>query len=207
MTTPALLHNLPRMIVTDVESTGLDLFVHQATEVAWWDSATGHYGERVLPHTLVGADPAALEIQRYAERGIVRAPAATVDELADLYALMGGDTIDRHRKPTLVGSNSSFDVGMLCGAFHRAGFTPSPPWYYRPTDVAHIARWGLGWVDDHGHPLKLQRLTERLAVHVPEGAAHTAIGDVRTTVQVLIRLLDLIGDHAPDCLPVTGASA
>lgn len=186
----------PRMIVLDVEATGLDPFVHQATEVAWWDSATGLEGELVLPHTLDNADPVALTIQRYEERDVAAARQATQTEVTDLWEFLGGAVGDRYTKPVLVGSNIGFDAGMLGGTFHRAGLAPSQPWYYRPQDVASIARWGLGWTDDHGHPLNLLRLTQRLDVTVPDGAAHTALGDVRTTVQVLQRLRELI-DETP----------
>lgn len=198
MSIPEVFINQPRMIVADVESTGLDPFVHQATEVAWWDSATGTYGELVLPHTLDNADPLALEIQRYQERGIATARRANQCEVAGLWGFLGGSIEDRYAKPVLVGSNAGFDAGMLGGTFHRAGFTPSQPWYYRPRDVAEIARSGLGWVDENGHPPNLKRLTERLDITVPDGAAHTAIGDVRTTVQILTRLLELVAEREPE---------
>lgn len=190
MAIPSILTGHPRMIVADVETTGLCPFTHQATEVAWWDSATDEYGELVLPHTLDQADPMALEVQRYDERGVADLPHATPSQVKDLWTLFGGETEDRAAKPILVGSNAGFDAAMLGGTFHRAGLAPSQPWYYRPLDVASIAQWGLGWVDDNGHPLKLFRLAERLDVTVPDNAAHTAIGDVRTTVQVLTRLLE-----------------
>lgn len=199
------LANTRRLIVVDTETTGLDPHVHQPWEVAWCDitRAVTHdvplstCQTRVLhlPHSLRDADPVALRVGRYDERagGLT---SASPDAVHAMWRDLGGGA-ERPDKPVLVGSNPAFDAAMLGGLFHRSGLDVTP-WHYRTLDVGDMAFWGLGWEDEHGAPLRLSALADRLG-HV-NGAAHTAAGDVATTAVVFVDLLARItasrGAHA-----------
>lgn len=195
-----------RLIVLDTETTGLNAWRHQPWEVAWCDVTSAVTGDApldslpvytlLLPHSVEDANPISLEIGRYADR--CTGEEASVEDVFDLWAALGGMVADNKRKPILVGSNPAFDAGMLGGLFHRHGL-PSSPWYQRSTDVSDMARFGLGWVSDEGLPLGLGPLSERLGV-VNHGA-HTAAGDVRATSEVFLRLVEMLAGRGLALFP------
>lgn len=200
-----------RLIVLDTETTGLDQNRHQPWEVAWCDITPAVAGDAplaslpvrtmLLPHTVEGADPVALEIGRYEERFV--GEVATPDEVRDLWGLLGGDIPEPKRRPVVIGSNPGFDVGMLGSLFHRHGLYSNPA-YQRCTDVSEIARWGLGWVSSESHlPLGLGLLTERLGVQNAD--AHTAASDVRATCEVYMRLTAMVAEVHAAAAPTTTA--
>lgn len=181
---------LPLGIVVDTETTGLCPFTHQATEVAWWNLATDEVGHMSLTHTLVDADPVALQVQHYEDRQ----SSLPHPDLRRLWRTLGGTVADRHEKPSLIGCNVPFDAAMLQGTFHRAGFPAGAPWHYRLIDVSDAARYALGYANHRGQPMRLCELAD--AFEVEPGDPHTGMGDVLTTGRVFLCLRDLLAERA-----------
>jgi len=152
----------------DTETTGLDPRIHQPYEVAWWMEDEANPESYWLEHTLDLADPAALAIGHYWDRGAHAAVrgghAAIASDRWVANALHG---------VTLVGSNPSFDAAML------TRFIGTPVWHHRMIDVSNIAMV----IFDTETPIGLAECASRsrdLGFTVPE-PDHTAEGDVRTT--------------------------
>ena len=148
----------------DTETTGLDPRIHQPYEVCIWREdwqAPNTFG---LPHTLEHADPAALVIGRYWDRGCeYRVGDHTTARV-----------VARHlRGVTLVGSNPAFDAAMLTRVIG------TPVWHHRTIDIGTVAmvKFGLDF------PIGLREVFERLVDrgHDIPGPDHTAEGDVRAT--------------------------
>jgi hypothetical protein len=193
MSTDSTAKALTPLAFVDVESVGLDPFIHDAWEYAVIlriDGVDTEHVYRVEPD-LTHADPKALEINRYHERtGAAnwqwddRETAAT-----RLYGLLNG--------AVMVGSNPAFDaemIGQLLGSY----YTQPKPWHYRTIDVATLAAghlygqaaeftrrdcdadWYTKVAERIGWPLKSYAASEALGVPRPVGAvAHTALGDAR----------------------------
>lgn len=177
----------------DVESTGLDPFIHDVWEIAVIrrdNDVDSEHVFRIQPN-LDTADPKALEINRYHER--TSAPDWQWDDPQDvaqrLYPLLNG--------AVMVGSNAPFDAEMIAHLF--GGYYAQPkPWHYRVIDVATLAA-GLaygkaeaamkrdcdgawyGKVREYlGWPWKSYSASEAIGVPRPaETVAHTALGDAR----------------------------
>lgn len=173
------------VIVLDTETTGLSPVINEVTETAWWDSRTDTSHTFIPPHTLHGANPVALRVSRYYER-IATLPQGHTVHVFDLWVRLGG--LDpEHRKPVLAGSNPAFDAAMLNSLFTRHSLPPRP-WASHLLNVGTAGSVLRGWRHANGHGWGLARLADELGVGVPEGAAHTAAGDVLTTRRVFAAL-------------------
>lgn len=105
------------LIVVDTETTGLDPNVHVPVEVAAINVTTGEE-LRFVPYVsrdqLGAADPRAMQINRYYERGLF-AQACPFRETKDwdsLWAMLRGNT--------LAGANPRFDAAMLVAGYASA---------------------------------------------------------------------------------------
>jgi hypothetical protein len=159
----------------DTETTGLDARIHQPYEVSWWLEDEPEPSTEWLLHDLTHADPRALDIGRYWERGAHRARPTSYLRTIDPQAL-GGCLVD----VTLVGSNPAFDAAML------TRYIGAPVWHHRLINVAEGAMWLFGW----DRPKGLASVTTELRKRrhdIPE-PDHTAEGDVRTTRAVYYAL-------------------
>lgn len=145
----------------DTETTGLHADA-QAFELAWKREDADTVQTLILPHTLYGADPIALKVNRYRERGISNRYVATEDDV-DCFRR---DVTDA----TLVVANPVFDVPHL---MNLLGFQV---WHYRIIDVETYAMPILGHRRPQGMSTLYRQLTER-GYSLPE-PDHTAGGDV-----------------------------
>jgi len=141
----------------DVETTGLDVGVHEVWEIAYAID-DGPIRTAFVPHTLDNADPKALEINNYWAR---------FDQAPDLSGLFEQNLRDLAQEQYLVGSNPAFDHRML---LKRWGSTP---WHYRMIDLAAYAMPYFGWNVPEG----MAQIARSL--DITEGD-HSAARDVET---------------------------
>jgi hypothetical protein len=158
-----------RRVYLDTETTGLHPDA-QAFELAWLpaDQETSQIRTLILPHTLHGADPVALRINGYRERGISRMGFANdmqVDHLRE-------ELTDAN----LVIANPVFDVPHL---MKLLGFQV---WHYRITDIESYAQAILGTVNPPGMNEIFLQLAA-MGYNIPE-PDHTAKGDVAALAAV-----------------------
>jgi DNA polymerase-3 subunit epsilon len=117
------------IIYIDVETTGLDPERHEVIEIGWVDGDRS--GRYIVPHLGITADPEALRINKYNERGLWdRSLWDEPDRIADLANRLEGRT--------LAGCNPRFDAAFLSRLFGRE------PWHYRLLDVQSYASAVLG---------------------------------------------------------------
>lgn len=172
----------------DCETTGLDSRIHQPYEVSAWIAHWERPYTARLAHTLEYADPGALKIGGYFERGF-----APFDGPPRWGNAAGADRLtltDLLQGVTLVGSNPSFDAQMLRRAIG------CEVWHHRLIDVSQGAMWLLGLDRPPGLARAAELLRDR-GFEIPD-ADHTAEGDVRATRAVYEALRDLqstIGAH------------
>jgi DNA polymerase III epsilon subunit-like protein len=127
-----------RLVSVDVETTGLTVTPGSVTEVGWFDIGAGVGGQFIPPHSIEGANPAALEVSRYHDR--IAGSEMDAAQVAALHALLGGDGV----KTVIVGSNPTFDQRHLAQMFTSAGLT-AEPWERRAIDIGQGAFWaGIG---------------------------------------------------------------
>lgn len=166
----------------DTETTGLSLENHDVWEIAYaFDDELITYG--TVAHNLTMADPEALKIGDYYERG---GPLATVE---------GGFYFEQKllkrlhaEKPTLVGANPSFDAYRLSKRWGG-----EQPWKHRMLDVCVYAMGPLNWDEPRGLYDTAAALRS-LGFDVPE-PSHTAAGDVEATRQVHRAIQGLIASQ------------
>lgn len=176
------------LIVVDVETTGLEPH-HVTIEVAAINVNTGeefYFVPWVSQVALGAADPKALQINRYYERGVW----AQMDEHAtvtwghfeQLEKMLYGNTLG--------GSNPSFDAERIMrGINHgddRTKHLPVP-WHHRLADLAAYAGGALGIPPNE--LVGLAGVCDRLGV-VNE-CDHGALGDARATAECFRRLLEI----------------
>jgi DNA polymerase III epsilon subunit-like protein len=149
----------------DTETTGLDPATHYAVEIAW-ALDDGPVQTFVPWHMLDGADPKALDINRYFERHLDLAKHWEQD-------VIESTVIRALRGVTLVGSNPAFDAAFLRKSF---GFAP---WKHRLIDVSNCAMWEFGWDEPKGLADVVKALREN-DYDIPD-PDHTAAGDVAVT--------------------------
>lgn len=155
--------------VVDCETTGLNDRIHWPYEVALWRDEWHNARVYDLPHSLDHADPVALQIGQYHERGFTPLDESLPRQVERLRPTLVG--------VTLVGANVRFDAGMIRKVL---GYEP---WHHRLIDVEAYAMPILG-LDE---PVGLAELSKRLIdlrghdIPTPD---HTAMGDVRTTKAV-----------------------
>lgn len=178
--------------VVDLETTGLDETIHVPLEVAAVNLRTGELIEFVPflhPTDLAAADPVALGINRYFERGVYKraldAP-ATQTHYAQLF-----DALRGHR---FGGANPRFDAAMLRHALGRmqSGHVPGSAvpyrpadetWHYRLADVCSYVAGALGMEPDDIPGMNVA--CELLDVINAE--SHSAISDAHAAVECFER--------------------
>lgn len=152
----------------DTETTGLDARIHQPYEVCIWREDQDDPWTITLEHDLTYADPMALKVSRYFERGFPRGSAWTSspeDKRGFLASQLHG--------VTLVGSNPAFDAAML------TRYIGTAVWHYRLVNVAEGGMWVFGWDRPKGLA-DVAAECRALGFDIPE-PNHTAEGDVRVT--------------------------
>lgn len=166
------------LIVVDVETTGLDPARHVVLEVAAVNVHSGqelHFAPRVEPGALEAADPNALRLNRYFERGVFEMVLrADVEDEAwvELATMLDGNT--------LAGSNPTFDSAMLS----VSGRVPEC-WHHRLADLAAYAAPALGLEPDALPGLE----AVCAALGVVNAEPHSALGDARATAECFRRLI------------------
>lgn len=175
------------LIVVDIESTGLDPKKHVPIEIAAINVDSGEV-LAFVPYLslamLAQADPDALRINRYFERGVYRNALpwhATADMYEALWEFLSGHSV--------AGANPRFDAAMLVAGYsHFTSSEVSEPWHHRLPDVSSYVAGALGI-----YPAELPGLhecCERLGV-VNE-AEHSALGDARAAAEYF-RTAEAIG--------------
>lgn len=183
-------------VYVDVESTGLDPARHHPYELAFAVD-DGPIWTVLLPHTLRYADPAALDVGRYHERGIRHAyrdqQRGAMPVHAGLPDFVAAFTAPDGSKNTLVCANPHFDANMLfrkvicreswTSRARRALRLPAPPapaepWHYRMLDIEAYAAGVFDWAKPRGLRDIHAHLT-RLGYSIP-APDHTAAADVAT---------------------------
>lgn len=166
------------LVVCDTETLGLGDH-HPAIEVAYWNLTTGEYGGFLpvrLPEDLPDADPEALRVNRFFERGLDVLPQdESGEELAHLHELLAGNVI--------AGSNPGFDAKKLNLMFERDGRFPPSPWHHRMLDLACYSAGVLGL-----HPTVLPGLERICKLLGIEPGQHSAMTDVRAAGECLMEL-------------------
>lgn len=181
---------MARFVALDLETTGLDPECEDVFEVAAINLADGEeFVARLEPRrsVLMEMHPKAAEVNRYYERTADPSwswdsPHWAADRLARL--LHGA---------FIVGAIPDFDTRHL-REFYRRLELPCPQWKYRLRCVESMVMGRFGLEELGG----LQHAAALMGVGVPEGWAHTALGDARTVVEVWRRL---VSTFDPEPLP------
>lgn len=174
--------NENRVIIVDVETSGLDPEQHVVLEVAAIDlSDTGEGISFVPDHPnewVRNADPVALSVNKYFERRVFDEQLTNMETRVHLRQLS-----QMLEQATVAGSNPSFDVTFLRSLFaeHKV---PFPRIHHRLLDLSPYAAGALKL----GTRLPgLARVCELL--DVDNTAPHTALGDARATADCLAALM------------------
>lgn len=160
-------------IFTDTETTGLDRERAQIVELGWAIDEAPPIAY-IVPHTLEHAEPRALEINRYWERGLDLATPNT--EAFSMFARASAGQI-------LVGANIQFDANKIA---NRLCFEP---WWHRMIDIEAYAQAVFALPEPPGLRAVRDLLTGR-GYQLPE-PDHTAAGDVLVTQAVFYILQDI----------------
>lgn len=163
------------LVFLDTETTGLDPTVHEVVELAYSFHDDPNVRTMVVPHTLVHADPEALRINRYRERGLeYRSIWATPDEFEQMRHDLSGATI--------CSANVVFDLGFIDKWI-------SLDRHYRVMDFTSWAAGRLGWPVTRGMENTYQECRRRFpGIEAP---THTAAGDVRAMKAMYLALLEV----------------
>lgn len=167
-----------RLVIVDVESTGLDPAVHVPIEVAAIDVDTGEvisFAPYVDPTKWADASGEALAINRYFERRVFRQALtydATVQQYDRLWDMLAGNSF--------AGANPRFDVSMLLTA---PGAPGSELWHHRLPDVSAYVAGALGI-----YPADLPGLADCCKLlDVTNEGEHSALGDVKAAAECFRR--------------------
>lgn len=146
----------------DIETTGLSELA-QPFEIGWCpDRPDATTRTMLLPHTLAHAEPAALEVNRYWQRGIDTLAPREMPSLSQLQQELTGVCV--------VAANPRFDARFLTKIL---GYEP---YHYRWFDIETQAATVFG----EPFPIGMRGIRERLVAagyHIPEND-HTAKGDI-----------------------------
>lgn len=165
-----------RLVFVDCETTGLDPDLHEITEFAWAE-VDGPVHTLRLPHQTRTADPAALDISRYVERGL--GERSTWTPFRD-----AGPIVESFlRNAVLAGSNIAFDKGFMRKAFNMT-------WSHRVLEVPSYALSVTGEDFPSGLHKTAVAVGEVLQVEPPEVIAHSAGGDVELARWVYLACRD-----------------
>lgn len=165
------------LVFIDTETTSLDVSKGQVIEVAWAVN-DGPVVSRVLPHTLAFADPKALEVNRYLERGLGD-PAVWTTRVKAHDAMREAFT-----GATVVAENYGFDCSFL--DYKVFG---GEPWHYRKIELSTISMILFNIDRPAGMYDTRNRLIEAGYI-IPEGD-HSAAGDVACLQACYYALRDL----------------
>lgn len=164
------------VVLVDVETTGLDPQRHEVVEVAWHIEGWGNddvYELRV-PHTLLNADKAALDINGYAQRELWDFSRwALPEEMREFQEAL--------RDNTICSANVGFDTGFLSRL-------TGPVWHYRVLDFTSWAAGRLGVPTTLGMQGTYAACVSRFGEDILE-PDHTAAGDVRSMLSMRKALL------------------
>ena len=162
------------LVYLDTETTGLDPDRHEVWELAYAVD-DGSIRSGVVAHSLRHADPKALSMNGYGERGDRLSFNLTIE--AECRSALDG--------ATLVAANPAFDAAFLRA---RWGVTP---WRYRLLDVEAYAMGALGFPEPKGLKDVADALRSRgYEVHHPD---HSAAGDVATLRDCHLALAEIYG--------------
>lgn len=172
------------LIVVDVETTGLSWNIHKIIEVAAIDTVTDEiiaFAPRIDPLDLGNAEPSAMQVNRYYERGAwknVLTGEATSQQYVRLSEMLKGNTLG--------GCNPRFDGAFLTNASHL--FNPEP-WHHRLADLSAYAAAPLGIAPNE--LIGLGDICERL--DVDPGIAHSALDDAKAAAECFRKLSHMRG--------------
>jgi hypothetical protein len=165
---------VPRVVVVDTETSGLNPKQNEMLEVAWFD--TGHIAgtqNAIVPHTLADFSREALEINRYRERGLGEMERWC--EPQRLAPVLAATFEGAH----IGGSNTAFDKDFLTAWAAEYSDYGIATWAHQPVEIGSVVMGYLG----RSIPLRLKEIPEALGLTVwPD---HTAKGDVWVVVQAL----------------------
>lgn len=157
------------IIVIDCETTGLGEGA-AILEVAAVNVATGiefQFAPYVVKGDIAHAEPKALQINRYFERGVwehMAMPDKTDDLFDDLRKILTGNTF--------AGSNPTFDSNLIAKHTDRV-------WHHRLLDLSAYCAGVMGWPPNHLQGLEW--VCRELGVENTE--PHSALGDARATAE------------------------
>ncbi len=161
------------MLYLDIETTGLDPYCHAIVELSYAINNDDPF-TLVFPHSLNGADPKALEVNKYYERGLNdQRKFATIEQINSLHTILHDQVI--------AGSNPAFDTAFL----KEYGYSG---WKHRLMDVPLWAAGRLGWPESKGLYRTAQFLIDGMNMDIPL-PDHTAEGDIRCTRAIYTSLL------------------
>lgn len=187
-----------KVIFTDCETTGLDVFRHDAWEISWieWNIEVGEWVEvtrRIWPPALQDAEPMALAVNHFYERALPISQGGTqfddpryvAEEIA--YAFAG-----KH----IIGACPWFDDRFYQKLLVTHGYQVA--WHYHLLDVEAAAlgflagRKSLSLKDQTIElplPWKSDWLVEQLDMTRPEAKdRHTSLGDTREVKAIFERI-------------------
>ncbi len=166
------------LVFLDIETTHLDPRLADVIEAAWAveDEDTNQI---IFEHTLEHADPEALRINRYWERGMDRScgdgRGVTPHRMQFIRDLTGA---------TIVAENYGFDCGHL---LRKLGLEP---WHYRKVELSSLAMYAFGLDRPEGQTKTAVRMRD-LGYEIPEDGMHEAVGDVECLRACFRALMDL----------------
>lgn len=172
----------PTFVYLDGETTGLSPDLHDLFELAWAVD-DGPIQEIQFLHTLRNADPAALLLNGYYNRGFERfcTDNRTAIEVTSVYTTHG--LIRDLTGLTIVAENYGFDCAFLG---RKLGFEP---WHYRKVELSSVAMTVFGLEAPEGLSKTAGRLRD-LGYEIPQND-HTAAADVATLRACHVALTDM----------------
>lgn len=175
------------MLWLDIETSGLDPYRHEILEIAYAIDDDAPY-TLIFPHYLLNADPKALEINRYYERGLARKRSwAKEHELEGLQQILQDQTI--------AGSNPAFDVSFL-RAYDYSG------WKHRLMDVPLWVAGHFGWLESAGLQRTITYMNMKKGHNLPY-PDHSAKGDIIATRALFKAVLGDIHGIEASTLPAS----
>jgi DNA polymerase III epsilon subunit-like protein len=174
-----------RFVFLDTEATGLDLYRHELTEVAWivrFEDGAEVEQQYFPEHTLDGADTKALELTAY-HRRIAPQRRTPMSQWLPQF-------LDDARDAVIIGAVPDFDVRQMHKACRKLGLEPT--WDHHLLDVETLALPLIAPGPEA--PRSLARTCEALGVAHDEEQAHGALYDARQVRAVFDAVWRLIGD-------------
>lgn len=167
------------LVIVDIESTGLGTAFHWPLEIAAINLTSReelHFVPFIPASALGDANPQAMQVNRYYERGVWKDMLPNLDANQKHYNTLA----EMLQGNTLGGANPRFDAAIL------ARFV-GEPWHHRLADVSAYAAGVLGL--PLGDLPGLDKVCDALGVTNAE--AHSALGDARATAECFRTLMAL----------------